>query len=79
MSQEFPFKGHPINLQGKVTHIPGDQEKYAGKQHIVALVSFFMCEQEDAHKQKLEGDKKREKRNQPWIHLIKFDDYAIRP
>ena len=75
MLQGFPFENDTIHLQCEVPHIPCDQDKYCSKKNVVALVSFFMCDQKDANKQKLEGDKKREKRNQTWVHLLKVVIY----
>ena len=49
--------------------IPGHQEKYGSQKYVIAPVPFWMCDQEDANKKKLEGDKKREKRDQPSVHL----------
>ena len=68
MLQEFPFEDNPIHLQGEIPYIPGDQYKDGAKQHIVAPVSFFMRDQKDANKQELEGDQKREIRNQTYVH-----------
>jgi hypothetical protein len=61
MLQEFQFKNDPIHLQGEVSHVPGDQDKYRTQKNIVASVSFFVCNQKDAYKQELEGDQKRDK------------------
>ena len=63
MLEEFPFENDTIHYQCEDSHIPGNQDKYSTKKTVIAPVSFFMCDQKDANKQKLEGDKKREKRN----------------
>ena len=71
MLQELPFESDTIHLKCEGSHIQANQDKYSTKKNVVAPVSFFMCDQEDANKQKLEGDKKREKRNKTWFHLLK--------
>ena len=68
LMQEAPFKKNSVHLQGKVAHIPGNQDKENGKQNVVAPISFFMCDQKDTNKKKLKGNKKGEIGNKTKVH-----------
>jgi len=77
MLKGIPFDYNTTHLKCEISHIPGDQYKYSAKKSVVSLISFFVRNQKDTNKKKLEGDKKRKKRNKTYIHLLKVHCYIL--